>query len=218
SKARPAVMIVHQWMGVTNYEERRARQLADLGYIAFVADIYGKRNRPTDTASAAQFADKYKNDRNLYRMRLKTAYDTMIKMKGVDAERTAVIGYCFGGTGAIEAARAGIPARGFVSFHGGLDSPKPDDGANIKGKVLVLAGADDPYVKPDDISAFKSEMTAHSVDLTYVSYPGAVHAFTQKEAGNDNSKGAAYNEEADHKSWGELGRFLETVFKDPFKK
>ena len=142
----------------------------------------------------------------------------MIGMQGVDKERTAVIGYCFGGTGAIEAARAGIPARGFVSFHGGLDSPKPEDGANIKGKVLVLAGADDPFEKPADLDAFKAEMAAHNVDLKYVSYPGAVHAFTQKEAGNDNSKGAAYNEEADHKSWGELGRFLETIFKDPFSR
>ena len=215
-KARPAVMIVHQWMGVTNYEERRARALAEQGYVAFVADIYGKGNRPTDSASAGNFAGKYKGDRLLFRRRLKNAYETMVRMKGVDPKRTAVIGYCFGGTGAIEAGRAGIPALGFVSFHGGLDSPKPEDGANIKGRVLVLAGADDPFEKPADLDAFKAEMDSNHVSMRYVAYPGAVHAFTQKEAGNDNSKGAAYNAEADHKSWEELGRFLEVIFNDPF--
>jgi dienelactone hydrolase len=129
-----------------------------------------------------------------------------------DTSRVACIGYCFGGTAAIELGRSGAPVKGVVSFHGGLDSPTPADGKNIKGKVLALHGSDDPFVPAADIAAFEKEMKDAGVAYQLVSYPGAVHAFTQKGAGNDNSKGAAYNEAADKASWEEMKTFFEKLF------
>ncbi len=120
----------------------------------------------------------------------------------------AAIGYCFGGTGVMELARSGADIKAIVSFHGGLDSPTPADGKNIKCKVLACHGADDPFVPPKDVAAWEAEMKSASVDYKLIKYPGAVHAFTQKMAGNDNSKGAAYNAEADAKSWEAMKEFL----------
>lgn len=208
----PAVLIVHQWMGLTDYEKSRARQLADLGYIAFAADIYGKGIRPTNAKDAGAQAGKFKGDRALFRNRLNLALQTMLKQKGVDAKHTAAIGYCFGGTGVLELARSGAKVNGVASFHGGLDSPTPADGKKIHSKVLVLAGADDPFQKASDLEAFNKEMASANVDYRYIAYPGAVHAFTQPSAGNDNSTGAAYNADADHKSWNELKAFLKALF------
>ncbi|MBS1709016.1 MAG: dienelactone hydrolase family protein [Armatimonadetes bacterium] len=209
----PAVLIVHQWMGLTDYEKRRARQIAELGYVAFALDIYGKGVRPANTQEAGQLAGKYKGDRSAFRTKLHAGYMTMLTMPHVEPHQTAAIGYCFGGTGVLELARTGERALGFVSFHGGLDSLHPEEGAKIKGKVLVLHGADDPFVPKKDIDAFVSEMKTNHVNFRMVSYPGAVHSFTQKEAGNDNSKGAAYNADADAKSWVEMKGFLAGLFK-----
>jgi dienelactone hydrolase len=139
--------------------------------------------------------------------------EKMDKDPQTDLSKVAAIGYCFGGTGVIELARSGALIKGVVSFHGGLDSPTPADGKNIKGKVLALHGADDPFVKAPDIAAFEQEMKDAKVDYKLVSYPGAVHSFTQKAAGNDNSKGAAYNEAADKASWEEMKAFFARIFK-----
>lgn len=208
----PAVLIVHQYMGLTDYEKSRARQLAELGYVAFAGDIYGKGVRATNGQEAGALAGKYKGDRALFRDRLNLAFDTMLKQKGVDPKKTAAIGYCFGGTGVIELARSGASVNGVACFHGGLDSLHPSDALKIHGKVLVLAGADDPFQKASDLEAFQKEMADAKVDYRYIAYPGAVHAFTQPSAGNDNSKGAAYNAEADHNSWDELKTFLAGLF------
>jgi dienelactone hydrolase len=131
----------------------------------------------------------------------------------VDPDRIAALGFCFGGTAVLELARAGADLKGVISFHGGLDSPDPAAGKAIKAKVLVLHGADDPYVPKKDIAAFEDELKAAGVDYQLVFYSGAVHAFTQKEAGNDNSKGAAYNANADRRSWKALLDFLDEIFK-----
>jgi dienelactone hydrolase len=208
---RPSVLIVHQWTGVSDNEKMRARMLAELGYNVFVADVYGKGVRPQPPASG-QEAGKYKKDRALLRDRLKTALSVLVKDSRTDTSRVACIGYCFGGTAAIELARGGAALKGVVSFHGGLDSPTPADGKNIKGKVLALHGADDPFVPAADIAAFEQEMKDAGVDYKLVQYPGAVHAFTQKAAGNDNSKGAAYNEAADKASWDEMKTFFSKLF------
>ncbi|MFM2293742.1 MAG: hypothetical protein RLZZ350_155 [Verrucomicrobiota bacterium] len=209
---RPGVLVVHQWMGLTDYEQGRAKQLAELGYVAFCADIYGQGVRPADTKEAGAQAGKYKKDRALLRERVNAGLAELKKSELVDAKRTAAIGYCFGGTTVIELARSGAEVLGVVSFHGGLDSPTPTDGKNIKGKVLVCHGADDPYVKAADLAAFEEEMRAAQVDWTLIKYGGAVHAFTQPLAGNDNSKGAAYNERADRRSWAALKLFLAGIF------
>jgi dienelactone hydrolase len=210
---RPGVLVVHQWMGLTDHEKERAKMLAGLGYVAFCADIYGKGVRPADTREAGAQAGKYKNDRALFRARLNAGLDQLKKSELVDASHTAAIGFCFGGTGVIELARSGADVLGVVSFHGGLDSPTPADGKNIKGKVLVCHGADDPFESPKDLAAFEDEMRKADVDWVEIKYGGAVHGFTQKEAGNDNSKGAAYNERADRRSWMAMKIFLAGIFK-----
>jgi dienelactone hydrolase len=208
----PAVLIIHQWTGLGDNEKMRARMLAELGYNVFAADIYGKGIRPQPPA-AGQEAGKYKANRKLYRSRMLSALEVLNKDPHTDVSKVAAIGYCFGGTGVIELARSGALIKGVVSFHGGLDSPTPADGKNIKGKVLALHGADDPFVPAKDIAAFEQEMKDAKVDYKLVSYPGAVHAFTQKGAGNDNSKGAAYNEAADKASWEEMKAFFDRIFK-----
>jgi dienelactone hydrolase len=209
---RPAVLIVHQWMGLTDYEKHRAEMLAKMGYVVFAADIYGKGIRPTSQKEAGAQAGKYKNDRDLLRQRASAGLTVLENNPLTDTKHVAAIGYCFGGTTVLELARSGAPISGVVSFHGGLDSPKPDDGKNIKCKVLVCHGADDPYNKADDIAAFQKEMRDAKVDWTMVYYGGAVHSFTQPMAGNDNSKGAAYNEKADQRSWKDMQDFFSEIF------
>ena len=213
SGKRPGVLIVHQWMGLTDYEKHRAEQLAALGYVAFCADVYGKGVHPKDTTEAGAEATKYKSDRALLRARVNAGLATLKTNELVDAKHIAAIGYCFGGTAAIELARSGADIAGVVSFHGGLDSPTPADGKNIKCKILACHGADDPFVKAEDLAAFEKEMREANVDWQLIKYGGAVHSFTQPLAGNDNSKGAAYNERADKRSWAAMKTFLESIFK-----
>lgn len=208
----PSVLIIHQWTGLSDNEKMRAHMLAELGYNVFAADIYGKGVRPQPPESGKE-AGKYKTDRKLYRARMLSALEVLDKDPQTDLSKVAAIGYCFGGTGVIELARSGALIKGVVSFHGGLDSPTPADGKNIKGKVLILHGADDPTVPAKNIAAFEQEMKDANVDYKLVSYPGAVHGFTQKAAGNDNSKGVAYNEAADKASWEEMKAFFARIFK-----
>jgi dienelactone hydrolase len=212
SKPRPGVLLIHDWMGVGDYAKSRARQLAELGYVAFAADIYGKGVRPSAPKEASALAGKYKEDRALYRERLKAGLDQLTENKLVASGEVAVIGYCFGGTGALELARSGAALKGVVTFHGGLSNPMPDDAKNIRCPVLVLHGADDPFVNADEVAAFKSEMDKAHAKYEFVAYPGAVHSFTRPDAGHDNSKGAAYNAEADKKSWAEMKKFFGGIF------
>jgi dienelactone hydrolase len=211
-KARPGVLVIHDWTGVQDYAMDRAKQLAALGYVAFCADIYGKGVRPTDPKECAEQAGKYKADRPLLRRRVQAGLAILEMQKLVIPGKIAAIGYCFGGTTALELARSGADLRGVVSFHGGLNTPTPDDAKNIKGRVLVCHGADDPFVKPDEVAAFKDEMAKAKVDMKFIAYPGAVHSFTRPDAGSDNSKGAAYNEAADKQSWKEMKAFFREVF------
>lgn len=210
---RPGVLIVHQWMGPTDYERLRARQLAGMGYVAFVADVYGRSVRPASAKDAGELAGSYKRDRAKLRGRVTAGLEALLASGKADPKRVAAIGYCFGGTAVLELARSGANVAGVVSFHGGLDSPNPADGKNIKAKVLVLHGADDPFVPAADIAAFQQELRDAKVDWQMVSYGGAVHSFTHADAGSDASKGAAYNEAADRRSWQAMKAFLEEVFK-----
>jgi len=209
---RPGVLIVHQWKGLTEYERKRAEMLAGLGYVAFCADIYGKGVRPEETKEASALAGKYKGDRALFRERLRAGLEVLAAQPEVEKSKLAAMGYCFGGTGALELARSGAAVRGVVSFHGGLGTPTPADAQAIKGRVLVLHGADDPFVPEAEVAGFKKEMADAEVPYTFVAYPGAVHSFTHWTAGDDVSKGAAYNKEADDQSWVAMKEFFESLF------
>src|SRR4051812_22672935 len=208
---RPGVVIVHDWKGLRDDAKMRAEMMAKLGYIAFAADIYGKGVRPETNEEAAKLATSFKNDRAKLRKRAEAALDELKKNKQVDPNRIVAMGYCFGGTTVLELARDGAPLAGVVSFHGGLSTPTPGDAKNIKGKVLVLTGADDPNVPPSEVQAFEDEMRKAGVDYSVTAYGGAVHSFTIKDAGNDNSKGAAYNEKADKRSWQAMKDFFAEI-------
>lgn len=208
---RPAVLIVHQWKGLTDYEKKRAEMLAQLGYVAFCVDIYGKGVRPQTVEEASATAGKYKKDRALLRARVNAGLETLRKQKNVDPKHIAAIGYCFGGTTVIELARSGADVAGVVSFHGALDSPTPADGKNIKTKVLALHGADDPFVPAADIEAFEKEMRDAKVDWRLIRYGGSVHSFTDWNA-DGSLKGAQYNEKADKRSWEDMKQFFKELF------
>jgi len=208
---RPAVIVVHEWKGLGDYAKRRADELAALGYVAFAADIYGKGVRPQTHEEAGSQAGIYKNDRSLMRGRVRAAYDLLKEHPLVDSSRIGAIGYCFGGTTVLELARSGADVKGVVSFHGDLSTPAPADAKNIKGKVLVEHGGDDTFTAAG-VDSFKKEMSDAGVDMRMDIYPGAVHSFTVKEAGNNPSSGMAYNEEADRKSWDAMKAFFVEVF------
>jgi dienelactone hydrolase len=209
---RPGVLIVHQWMGVSDNERMRAHMLAKMGYVALATDVYGKGIRPKNVAEAQEQAGKYYEDRALFRARLAAGLAELKRHPMVDGTRVAAIGYCFGGGGALELARAGADMVGVVSFHGSLDTPLPVSEGDIIAKVLVCHGAVDPYVKPEAVTGFVEEMEAARVDYQLIMYAGAVHAFTQKGAGDDPSRGAAYNEIADHRSWRAMQDFFSEIF------
>tara|TARA_Y100000815_G_scaffold122585_1_gene110692 strand:+ start:22034 stop:22855 length:822 start_codon:yes stop_codon:yes gene_type:complete len=209
----PGILILPAWKGISDHSKRVAQELAGLGYYAFVADIYGEGNYPKDTKEAGKQSGYYKSHPEDYQRRIKLAMEQLIKF-GANPEDIVVIGYCFGGTGALEAARAQMAVRGVVSFHGGLGKDKSRENKKIKTKVLVLHGADDPYVPQEDILAFQQEMRDGNADWQMIYYGNAVHAFTEKEAGNDNSKGAAYNEQANRRSWQHFLLFLKETFEE----
>ena len=214
-KNQPGIVLIHNWMGITKETEKQAQRFHDLGYNVFVADIYGAGIRPKNQQEAGALAGKYKGDRKLLRSRVVAAIETLHKQPGVNSQQTAVIGYCFGGTAAIESARSGASISATISFHGGLDSPSPADGANIKAKILALHGAIDPYVSAADLNAFEKELQTHQINYELIKYSNTVHSFTDQGAGTDNSKGAAYNEESDRKSFARATDFLkEEAFKN----
>jgi dienelactone hydrolase len=170
--------------------------------VAFAPDIYGKGIRPKPPKDTAAEMAKYTDNRPLLRARVRAGLDVLRAQPLADTSRLIAIGYCFGGTTVLELARSGADVLGVVSFHGGpLSSPTPEDARNIKGRVLVLHGADDPVVPPPDVVAFEKEMRDAKVDWQLVKYGNTVHAFTFVSEGNDNSRGAAYNEKADKRSW-----------------
>lgn len=211
---RPGILIVHQWTGLTDYEKGRARQLAELGYNVFALDIYGKGVRPQPPESGKE-AGKYKGDRKLFRARLNAGLEILRKDQLTDAERIAAIGYCFGGTGVLELARSGADIAGVVSFHGGLGAGEgmAANKSGVKAAVLVCHGAVDPYVPAEEVAGFQKEMNDAGADWQLIAYSDAVHAFTQPMAGDDPSKGAAYQKKADERSWEHMKVFFDEVFR-----
>jgi dienelactone hydrolase len=209
---RPGVLVIHDWTGLQDYAKERTTMLAELGYVAFAADVYGKGVRPTDPKECAVISGKYKSDLPLLRRRVSLAFEQLKKQKLVQPDKIAAIGYCFGGTSVLELARSGTDVKGVVSFHGALATTLPAQPGAVKSKILVCHGDADPFVKPAEVAAFKEEMTHAKADMKFIPYPGAVHSFTKKAAGNDPSKGQAYNENADKESWAEMKKFFKEIF------
>jgi len=211
---RPGVMVVHAWRGLGEYEKRRARELAELGYVAFAADIYGKGIRATNNQEAAKLAQIYRSNRQLMRNRANAGLRVLKRNRMVAFNNTAAIGYCFGGGVVLELARSGARVDGVVSFHGNLDTPDPKDARNIRAKVLVLHGASDPLVPIEQVDGFIAEMEAAEVDYQLVMYGNAVHSFSDPNAGDDPTTGVAYNAKADRRSWQDMKNFFAEIFQN----
>jgi dienelactone hydrolase len=208
SSARPGVLVVHDWTGLQDYAKDRAKQLAALGYVAFAADIYGKDVRPVDPKECAVCAGKYRNDLPLLRRRVVAAMEQLKARKETDAKRLGAIGYCFGGTCALELARSGADVRGVVSFHGGLATTLPAAPGTIKARILVCHGGADEHVNKE-VPAFKEEMAKSQAKMEFVTYEGAQHGFTKP--------GKAYQEKADKESWAAMEKFFREVFATEIK-
>ncbi|HMP72125.1 MAG TPA: dienelactone hydrolase family protein [Kiritimatiellia bacterium] len=209
---RPAVIVVHQWGGPSDYEKKRATMLAQEGYVGFVADIYSRGYRPETMEERAALSSDYKRDPGMMRTRAGAAIQAVKELPFVDAGKVAIIGYCFGGTIALESARAGHDLQGFVSIHGGLSTLAPGKAGHVRGRILVQHGEIDPLVPPEEVEAFKREMAEAEAELRFIAYPGAVHSFTDPSAGDDPSRGVAYDEIADAASWQDLLIFLAEIF------
>ena len=210
---RPGVLVVHEWTGLNDYARMRCRMLAEMGYVAFAVDMYGRGIRPQIPAEASEQAAIYRNDRTLMRRRVTAGLNVLLGNELCDTGRVAAIGYCFGGGTVLELARYGADIAGVVSFHGNLDTPDPTIARNIKCKILVCHGADDPHVPFEQVKGFFEEMSAAKVDYQFIAYSGAVHAFTNPGSGDDPSRGAAYNAEADRRSWEHMKLFFAELFK-----
>ncbi len=205
----PTILICHAWGGRGEFEEDKARKLAELGYIGAAVDVYGVGKRGTDLASNQALMTPLVENPSQLRARLAAAYEAVRGLDGVDAERMGVSGYCFGGLCSILTARMGLSLRGVVSFHGLLKIGEPLD-AEVKAPILVLHGQDDPMVPPADVAAFAEEMKRINADWQLHSYAGVMHAFTNPGA-NDPGFGAVYDQRANDLSWVAMKRFFEDV-------
>jgi dienelactone hydrolase len=213
---RPGIIVVHEWWGITKHVRDEARKFAQQGYTAFVADMYGDAKTADNPKDAGALSGAVRKNPAVMQSRFNAARARLARHATVDASRIGASGYCFGGSVVLDMARAGADLKGIVAFHASLPAsgPKAAPGA-VKAKVLVLNGADDPFIKPESVDAFKQEMEAAKVDYRYINYPGAVHAFTNPEATEKGKKfklPLAYHPEADKQSKAEAAKFFSSVF------
>jgi dienelactone hydrolase len=211
----PGVLVVHEWWGLNEYTRKRAQMLAELGYIALAVDMYGDGKTAMHPDDAGKFSSELMKNFYVAKTRFLAAMDFLMQQPTVDPAKIAAIGYCFGGGVVLNMARQGADLKGVASFHGSLSAVKPAREGLVKAKVLVLHGADDTFVKPEQIEDFKKEMSSAKVDYRFISYPGAVHSFTSPDAdalGKKFNMPIAYNANADKQSWDELKMFLKKIF------
>jgi dienelactone hydrolase len=208
---RPGILVVHEWWGHGPYARRRAEMLAKEGYTAFALDMYGKGVYATDKETASKLAGAFYADRPAMRRRAMAGLEQLKTLPYVDPKNLAVIGYCFGGSVALELARMGADVKGAVSFHGNLATPTPAT-ETPKAKIVVFQGGDDKFTLPD-LPAFEDEMRKAKADWQLTTYGGAVHGFTVFDAGSDASTGMAYNKSADERSWRALLGFFSEIFR-----
>lgn len=200
SSAAPLVLLVHDWDGLTDYEVQRANMLAQRGYAVFAADLFGAGVRPTEMKDKRQHTGELYKDRAKMRALIQGALDTA-KNKGANVQNAVVMGYCFGGAAVLEFARSGADLKGFVTFHGGLQTPEGQDYARTKGKVLIMHGTADSAISMDQFAALANELEDKGVTHEMITYSGAPHAFTV--FGSDR-----YREDADKKSWRRFMAYL----------
>jgi len=212
---RPGVLVVHEWWGHSDYVRKRADMLAELGYTALALDMYGDGRLADHPEDAMKFMNETISNMDVATERFQAAYDLLKKHGTTNPNDIAAIGYCFGGAVVLQMARFGVDLDGVASFHGTLATQAPAKKSAIKAKVLVLHGADDPMIPPEQVEAFKEEMEAAEVDYTFIAYPGAKHAFTNEAATANGKKFGMpieYNEEADLQSWAEMTKFLAELY------
>ncbi|MEM1190674.1 MAG: dienelactone hydrolase family protein [Pseudomonadota bacterium] len=211
---RPGVIVVHEWWGHNDYAQRRARDLAELGYVGFALDMYGDGKLAEHPDDAGKFAQAVSSNFEGMRTRFETAQQQLLGQEYVDGSRVAAIGYCFGGGVVLNMARAGAPLAGVVSFHGSL-GPISGPAESVDVPMLVLNGAADPFVSSEAVTAFKQEMDAAGADYNFVNYPGVVHSFTNPgatEVGEKFGLPLVYDSEADAQSWEAMQQFFDRVF------
>jgi dienelactone hydrolase len=209
SGTRPGIVLFPDARGIGDHAVERARRLAALGFAALVADLYGNGSIARDKAHAWELMGDLRSDETRWRGRAQAALDALSSQENVDSARIAAVGFCFGGSTALELARSGAPLVGVVSFHGGLHSKQPEDARNIKAKVLVCHGALDPLVPRAQLTAFEEQMSKTDVDWQVHEYGGAMHAFTNPGV---KEEGMAYNALADQRSWKAMLALFQEVF------
>jgi dienelactone hydrolase len=213
---RPGVLVVHEWWGLNDYARRRARMLAEMGYAALAVDMYGDGKQALHPDDAGKFSSEVMKNFDTAKARFTAAMDLLKKQPFVNPGEIAAIGYCFGGGVALNMARQGIDLKGVATFHGSLAAVKPAKKGEVKARILVLHGGADKFTTSEQVDAFKKEMKDAGVDFQFITYPGAMHSFTNPEADKYAKKfnlPLGYNAEADRKSWEELRRFLSQIFK-----
>lgn len=212
---RPGILVVHEGWGHNEYARKRARMLAEAGYTALAVDMYGDGKQAQHPDDAGKFSGEIRRNMDLGRERFLAAKKLLQAHRFTDPERIGAIGYCFGGGVVLQMARDGMDLDGVASFHGGLASDAPAKPGAVRAKILVLHGAEDKLVSPEQIENFRNEMKAAGADFRFVSYPGAAHSFTNPEA-DDYAKRfnlpLGYQAEADHRSWAEMRAFFQEIF------
>lgn len=213
SAKRPGIVVVHEAWGLGTHAIERAKMLAELGYVALAADMYGDRRMATDLPAAMELIDEMRADPKKLFARANAAIDVLRRHPNVDPTKLAAIGFCFGGTTVLTLARGGADIKGVVSFHGGLQTAAPAQPGAVTPKVLVCTGADDPMIPPAQVMEFEEEMRKASADWQVISYGGTVHSFTNPDAGKTvKLDGVAYNKQADRRSWAAMRAFFDEIF------
>ena len=213
---RPGILVIHEWWGHNEYARKRARMFAEQGYTALALDMYGNGKQAHHPDDAGKFASEVSKNAVLAKARFDAAYNLLSKEDTVDASRIAAVGYCFGGSVALNMARMGEPLKAVVSFHGGLGTDHPAEAGKVKAHIASFTGEDDPMIPAAQVAAFRQEMDKAGVSYKVVTYPGAKHAFTNPDAdkyGLEFKLPLAYNAEADKASWTEGLAFLADAFK-----
>ena len=210
---RPGVLVFHEGVGLGDFAMARARRLAELGYVAFAADMFGDRRQARNLQEVANLVGGLRNHPQTLRARGRAALATLAALPQVDANRLGAIGFCFGGSVVLELARDGADLRAVVSFHGVLTTRNPAAPGSVKARVLVCTGADDPLAPPEQVSAFEDEMRAAEVrDWQVISYGNTLHGFTNPAADGSMMRTALYSEQADRRSWASMRSLLDEAF------